>query len=205
MLSVALPKGRLGEAVYAKFAAMGYGCAGMGTDSRRLVFEDASRGIRYILVKPSDVGVYVEYGVADLGIAGKDVLLESEPDVYEVLDLGLGKCRIAVAVPLDFAYNGALPLRVATKYPRIASRHFAAKSQDIELITLHGSMEIAPVTGLADVIVDIVETGATLRENGLSPVETIAESSARLIVNKSSYLFKRADIDAILAGLEANA
>jgi len=202
MLSVALPKGRLGDSVYKKFAAMGYACEGMEGESRKLVFEDAERGIRYILVKPSDVAVYVEYGVADLGIVGKDVLLENEPDVFELLDLGIGKCRIAVAAPLGFSDKSGLPLRIATKYPRVASRYYATKSRDIEIITLHGSMEIAPVTGLSDVIVDIVETGTTLKENGLAVTETIAESSARLIVNKASYLFNREGIDAIRKGLE---
>ena len=205
MISIALPKGRLGSAVYDRLSAIGYGCPGMEEDNRKLVFEDEEKGVRYILVKPSDVAVYVEHGAADVGIVGYDVLLETDPDVFELLDLGIGVCSICVAAPVGFTDMRQAPLRVATKYVRTAKSHYAGKNRAIEIIPLHGSIELAPIVGLSDVIVDIVETGVTLRENGLEVVERIAGSSARFIANKSSYQFKRAGIEAMLAGLEAEA
>ena len=205
MISIALPKGRLGSAVYDRLSAIGYGCPGMEEDNRKLVFEDEEKGVRYILVKPSDVAVYVAHGAADVGIVGYDVLLETDPDVFELLDLGIGVCSICVAAPVGFTDMRQAPLRVATKYVRTAKSHYAGKNRAIEIIPLHGSIELAPIVGLSDVIVDIVETGVTLRENGLEVVERIAGSSARFIANKSSYQFKRAGIEAMLAGLEAEA
>lgn len=202
MLNIALPKGRLGDRVYEQFQKLGLSCPEMDGTGRRLVFENPEAGVRYLLVKPSDVAVYVVRGAADIGVVGKDVLLETEPDVYELCDLGIGKCRIVIAAKNGFIEDLSVPLRVATKYPHVTARHYAEKNRRIELIKLNGSIELAPVTGLSDVISDIVETGTTLKENNLSVLEIIAYSSARLIVNKSAYQFKREMIDNIRDGLE---
>ena len=201
MISIALPKGRLGSAVYDRLSAIGYGCPGMEEDNRKLVFEDEEKGVRYILVKPSDVAVYVEHGAADVGIVGYDVLLETDPDVFELMDLGIGVCAICVAAPVGFEDSRQAPLRVATKYQRTAKSHYAEKNRAIEIIPLHGSIELAPIVGLSDVIVDIVETGRTLRENHLEVRETVVPISARLIANKASYEFKRERIDRLRANL----
>lgn len=190
MLNVALPKGRLGEKVYDIFEAAGYGCPSIKEKNRRLVFENEQAGVRYFWVKPSDVAIYVERGAADIGVAGKDILLEYAPDVYELADLKLGICRMAVAGPAEFADDTALTLRVATKFPHIAKAHYDAKNRQIDIIKLNGSIELAPLLGLSDVIVDIVETGTTLKENGLSVLETVVPISARLVANKASYTFK---------------
>ena len=155
------------------------------------------KGIRYFWVKPSDVAIYVERGAADIGVAGKDILLEYAPDVYELLDLGLGKCRMAVAGKTDFKDDTEKTLRVATKFVNIAMNYYSGKSRDIDIIKLNGSIELAPILGLSDVIVDIVETGATLKENNLTPLEDIVPISARLIANKASFKFKTAQIEAI--------
>ena len=151
----------------------------------------------------SDVSIYVERGAADIGVAGKDILLEYEPDVYELLDLNLGKCRMAVAAKKDFHDNGERTLKVATKFQNIAKQFYAAHSRDIDIIKLNGSIEIAPILGLSDVIVDIVETGTTLKENDLEVVDTIIPISARLIVNKPAFRFKTAEIEAITEKLKA--
>ena len=196
MLSVALPKGRLGDKVYNLLASVGYGSPESYSDTRKLVVENADAGIRYFLVKPSDVAIYVERGAADLGIVGKDILEEKRPDVYELLDTGLGQCRMCVAGPLNGLDVSGRPLRVATKFVRIAKRHFASRGQDIDIIKLHGSIELAPLLGLSDVIVDIVETGTTLKENNLHVLEEFMPISARLIANRSAYQFKRGAIDA---------
>ena len=201
MLSIALPKGRLGDKVYALFERVGCGSPDFALDTRKLVLEGGENRARFFLVKPSDVAIYVEHGAADIGVVGRDVLLETGPDVYELMDLQLGKCRLAVAGPGAFADRPDAPLRVATKYPAVARRHFLQKNRDIEIIKLNGSIELAAVLGLCDVIVDIVETGTTLRENGLQVLEDIAESSARLIAGKSSYTFKRAEIDGVLQSM----
>jgi len=145
--------------------------------------------VRYFWVKPSDVAIYVERGAADIGVAGKDILLEYQPDIYELLDLGVGKCRMAVAAKNGFRYDAERTLRVATKFPNIARTFYTEQSRDIDIIKLNGSIELAPILGLSDVIVDIVETGTTLKENGLSVVETVVPISARLIANKVSYKF----------------
>lgn len=197
MLSVALPKGRLGEKVYGMFEAAGYGCPAIRENSRRLIFENPAAGVRYFWVKPSDVPIYVERGAADIGVAGKDILLEYSPEVYELLDLGLGRCRMAVAARQDFYDSGERTLRVATKFPEIARQHYAARCRDIDVIKLNGSIELAPILGLSDVIVDIVETGTTLRENNLVVLEEIFPISARLIVNQSAFRFKTAGIEAV--------
>ena len=194
MLNVALPKGRLGEKVYAMFEAAGFECPSIKENSRKLIFENEEKGIRFFWVKPSDVAIYVERGAADIGVAGKDILLEYSPDVYELLDLNMGKCHMAVAAKADFVENKSRTLRVATKFSNIAAAYYAEKCRDIDIIHLNGSIEIAPILGLSDVIVDIVETGKTLLENNLEPRETIVPISARLIANKSSYKFKNEEI-----------
>ena len=201
MINIALPKGRLGDSVYDSLARIGYECPEMLEDSRKLVFENVEKGIRYILVKPSDVAVYVEHGAADIGIVGYDVIAENEPDIYELFDLDIGKCKVAVAAPKGFKDDGRAILRVATKYPHIAKSYYSKINREIEIIELHGSIELAPIIGLSDVIVDIVETGTTLKENGLEVCTVIGSSSARLIANKSSYQFKRDSIEEIISGL----
>ena len=194
MLNIALPKGRLGEKVYRMFEESGYGCPGMLEDSRRLVFENKDRGIRYFWVKPSDVTVYVERGAADIGVAGKDILEENRADVYELLDLNVGRCRMCVAAKRGFRENPDVTLRVATKFSNVARDYYNSIGREIDIIPLNGSIELAPVLGMSDVIVDIVETGTTLRENGLEVKQTIMPVSARLISNKSAFEFKRSEI-----------
>ena len=200
---MALPKGRLGESVYRQFEAAGYECPAVLEKGRKLIFENKEKKIRYFWVKPSDVAIYVERGAADIGVAGKDILLESEPDVYELLDMKCGKCRMAVAAKRDFQDDTSKTLRVATKFSNIARGFYAEKCREIELIHLNGSIELAPILGLSDVIVDIVETGKTLIENDLDPVETIVPISARLIANRASFQFKADQIDKIKCALQA--
>ena len=202
MIRVALPKGRMGDKVYSVFEKIGYGSSGYGGDNRKLVFESDNGGASFILVKPSDVTVYVERGAADAGVAGKDILLEYAPDIYEMLDLNVGRCRMAVAGPQDFRDRGDRTLRVATKFVNIAQQYYARRGRDIDIIHLNGSIELAPILGLSDVIVDIVETGATLRENNLAVLETIVPISARLIVNKASYKFKTGQLEALVSGMK---
>ena len=202
MVNIALPKGRLGDKVYGMLKQAGYPCPSIEEVNRKLIFENPDAGVRYFWVKPSDVPIYVERGAADIGIAGKDILLEYQPDVYELLDLNIGKCRMAVAAMKDFQDPVGATLRVATKFPRIAGTYYAGKCRDIDIINLNGSIEIAPILGLSDVIVDIVETGRTLIENDLEVKETIVPISARLIANVSSFKFKNAQINAIRSGLE---
>lgn len=197
LINIALPKGRLGEQVYRMFESIGYDCPSIREENRKLVFENEAAGVRYFWVKPSDVAIYVERGAADLGVAGKDILLEYRPDVYELADLGLGVCRMCVAGKKTFYDDPGRTLRVATKFPRIAADYYAGRSRDIDIIKLNGSIELAPLLGLSDVIVDIVETGTTLRENGLEPKETIVPISARLIANKVAYKFKNDAIRAL--------
>ena len=203
MLNIALPKGRLGEKVYAMFARAGFPCPGILEENRKLVFENGDKGVRYFWVKPSDVAVYVERGAADVGVAGKDILLEHAPDVYELLDLKTGICRMAVAAPKAFRDDPRRKLRVATKFDRIAGEYYASLGRDIDIIHLNGSIELAPLLGLSDVIVDIVETGKTLLENGLAPLETIVPISARLIANRSSFKFKTEEMEKLQKGLAA--
>ncbi|MBE6924932.1 MAG: ATP phosphoribosyltransferase [Ruminococcaceae bacterium] len=203
MLNVALPKGRLGEKVYAMFEKAGFPCPSIKENNRKLIFENAECGVRYFWVKPSDVAIYVERGAADIGVAGKDILLEYEPDIYELLDLQLGKCRMAVAAKAGFRDDTRRQLRVATKFSNIAQNYYRSKGRDIDIIHLNGSIELAPILGLSDVIVDIVETGTTLKENDLLVYDNIVPISARLIANKSSYKFKGAEIDQITASITA--
>ena len=198
VLNVALPKGRLGDKVYELLAGIGYGCPENYHDTRKLVVENSAAGIRYFLVKPSDVAIYVEHGAADVGIVGKDILAESGADVYELLDTGLGRCRMCVAGPKAFQDDPGRTLRVATKFTGIAKRYYAAQGRDIDLIRLNGSIELAPILGLSDVIVDIVETGTTLRENDLAVLTEFMPVSARLIANRASYQFKHDAVETLL-------
>ncbi len=202
MLNIALPKGRLGEKVYSIFEKAGFPCPSIKENNRKLIFENEELSLRYFWVKPSDVAIYVERGAADIGVAGKDILLEYEPDIYELLDLNLGKCRMAVAAKADFRDNPQKTLRVATKFANIAKNYYTSLGRDIDIIHLNGSIEIAPILGLSDVIVDIVETGTTLKENNLEVKETIVPISARLIANKASYKFKSEQMERIVGRLD---
>ena len=201
ILNVALPKGRLGEKVYDLFEKAGFPCPEIKESSRKLIFENPEAGVRYFWVKPSDVAIYVERGAADIGVAGKDILLEYDPQVYELLDLKLGRCRMAVAAPKGYKDDSEYTLRVATKFPHIASHYYSSMGRDIDIIKLNGSIEIAPILGLSDVIVDIVETGTTLKENNLEVVETVVPISARLIANKAGFKFKREPIERLVKEL----
>ena len=203
MINVALPKGRLGEKVYAMFEAAGYECPSIKENNRKLIFENKELGIRYFWVKPSDVSIYVERGAADIGVAGKDILLEYSPDVYELLDLNIGKCRMAVAAKRDFHDNNEKTLKVATKFPNIAKNYYNSICRDIDIIKLNGSIELAPILSLSDVIVDIVETGTTLKENNLEVFDTVVPISARLIANKASFKFKTDEIEAIVESIRS--
>ena len=195
MLNIALPKGRLGEKVYKMFEKAGFECPSIHENNRKLIFENEEKCVRYFWVKPSDVAIYVEHGAADIGVAGKDILLEYEPEVYELLDLDIGNCRMAVAAKKDFYDNVEKTLKVATKFTNITKNYYSKLGRDIDIIHLNGSIEIAPILGLSDVIVDIVETGTTLKENNLEVVESIVDISARLISNKSSFKFKNVLIE----------
>lgn len=203
MLNIALPKGRLGEKVLAMFEQAGKSCPAIHEPGRKLIFENEETGVRYFWVKPSDVAIYVQRGAADIGVAGKDILEEYKPDVHELVDLGLGKCRMCVAGKKDFYDDRERTLRVATKFPEIAKAYYASQSRQIDVIKLNGSIEIAPILGLSDVIVDIVETGTTLLENDLTPLETILPISARLIANKASFQFKNQEITQLARQMEA--
>ena len=202
MLNIALPKGRLGEKVYGMFERAGFECPSIREENRRLFFENETLGLRYFWVKPSDVAIYVARGAADIGVAGKDILLEYRPDVYELLDLGVGKCRMCVAGPKDFRDDLSKTLRVATKFSHIATDYYTSIGRDIDVIGLNGSIELAPILGLSDVIVDIVETGTTLKENDLAVLETIVPISARLIANKASFVFYKSRIEELTRALQ---
>ena len=202
MINIALPKGRLGEKVYAALAAAGYGCKEYSPNSRKLIFRDDQNGVSYFWVKPSDVAVYVELGAADVGVLGKDLIDEMQPDVYELLDLKLGTCRMCIAALKDFEDDFVKPLRVATKFVRSAEKYFSSVGREIEIIHLNGSIELAPVLGLSDVIFDLVETGKTLSENNVKIVRQVSSISARLIANKSSYQFGRKEIDRLTERLK---
>ncbi len=199
MLNVALPKGRLGDKVYKLFASIGYDCSEIYADNRKLVFESKENNVRYLLVKPSDVAIYIARGAADIGVVGKDILDEGNFDLYELLDLKLGKCNMCVAAKNDYVEDPDRPIRVATKFPNIAKRYYSSFNREIDIIKLNGSIEIAPLVGLSDVIVDIVETGTTLKENNLRVYEKILPISARLIANKSSYRFNSEEMNNITA------
>ena len=202
MLNIALPKGRLGDQVYRLLEKSGYECPEYFEKSRKLILENPEKGVRYLLVKPSDVAIYVEHKVADVGILGKDILLESTPDVYELLDLKIGKCKMVVAAMKDYIEEPDRTLRVATKYVNITKDHFAEMGRDIEIIKLNGSIELGPVLGLTDVIVDIVETGSTIRENHLKVIEEFKDISARFIANRSSFKFQNEVITEMVRKLQ---
>lgn len=202
MLNIALPKGRLGEKVYSMFEKAGYECPSIKETNRKLIFENQNKGIRYFWVKPSDVSIYVERGAADIGVAGKDILLEYNPNVYELLDLDMGKCKMCVAAKKEFRDEDVKVLKVATKFTKIASDYYSKIGRDIDIIKLNGSIELAPILGLSDVIVDIVETGSTLRENNLEVKNTILPISARLISNKASFKFKGEEIEKIVSAMK---
>lgn len=201
MLNIALPKGRLGDKVYDMLASIGYDCPGYYEQNRKLVFESPEKNVRYLLVKPSDVAIYVEHHAADVGIVGKDILLEQENDVYELLDLKIGKCRMAVAAPEDYIEDQDRTLRVATKYVNVAKNFYAGRNREIDIIKLNGSIELAPILGLTDVIVDIVETGSTIKENHLKVIEEFKDISARFIANKTSFKFENAIISDMITKL----
>lgn len=201
LLNVALPKGRLGDRVYQMFAEAGFPCPSILEPNRKLIFENPEVGVRFFWVKPSDVAIYVERGAADVGVVGKDILLEYQPDIYELLDLGVGKCRMSVAAKKDFRDNLDRTLRVATKFTHIARKYYSSQSRDIDIIHLNGSIELAPILNLSDVIVDLVETGTTLKENNLVVYETIVPISARLISNKVSFKFKNQQIERLRENL----
>ncbi len=201
MINVALPKGRLGEKIYDAFERAGYECPSIKESGRKLIFENAEKGVRYFWVKPSDVSIYVERGAADIGVCGKDILAEYAPSVYELLDLKAGLCRMAVAAKKGFYDDGRNTLKVATKFVNVAKAYYACKCREIDIIHLNGSIELAPILGMADVIVDIVETGTTLKENDLEVLETVFPISARLIANKSSFQFKTQEIEKIVEEL----
>lgn len=203
MLNIALPKGRLGDQVYQMLENAGYGCEGYREKNRKLILENPERGIRYLLVKPSDVAIYVEHKAADVGIVGKDILLENQPDVYELLDLQIGKCKMVVAAKNDYVEQPDRTLRVATKYVNIAKGFYGEQSRDIDIIKLNGSIELGPVLGLSDVIVDIVETGNTIRDNNLKVLEEFKDISARFIANKSSFKFQNRIITELVDQLKA--
>ena len=201
MLNVALPKGRLGEKVYYMFEKAGFPCPSIKENNRKLIFENPEAGVRYFWVKPSDVAIYVERGAADVGVAGKDILAEYKPDVYELLDLKIGKCNMAVASKAEFVDDRRKTLKVATKFTNIAKAYYSAQGRDIDIIHLNGSIELAPILGLSDVIVDIVETGTTLKENNLVVLEKFQDISARLISNKANFKFKSEQIEKLIASL----
>ncbi|MDD5544179.1 MAG: ATP phosphoribosyltransferase [Acidobacteriia bacterium] len=206
MLTVAIAKGRLFDPSLELFSKLGYRTRVRETESRKLVISDRRGNLRFLFVKPADVPVYVEYGVADLGIVGRDVLWEADPDVHQPLDLKFGYCRIVVAgLKGTVIQNGREPvstLRVATKYPRLAAEYFTGRGIPVEIITLSGSIELAPTLGLSDCIIDLVQTGRTLQENGLTVLEVIGESTARLIVNRASYQLRRREISDLLDQIE---
>ncbi len=203
MINVALPKGRLGEKIYDLFEKAGYECPSIKESSRKLIFENEEKGVRYFWVKPSDVAIYVERGAADIGVCGKDILAEHNPTVYELTDLKAGVCRMAIAAKKGFYDDGSKTLKVATKFVNVAKKYYAGKCRDIDVIQLNGSIELAPILGLSDVIVDIVETGTTLKENDLEVVETIFPISARLIANKASFQFKTQEIEELTKKVQA--
>lgn len=208
-IAVALPTGRLFPATLSLFARIGVADVEGLADTRRLTFDDVGRGLRFLALKPVDIPVYVEHGAADLGIVGQDLLLEQGRDVYEPLDLGFGLCRLVVAEPAHLRLTDDpttwSSLRVATKYPRLAERHFHQKGIQVEIVPLAGSVELAPAMGLAERIVDLVDSGRTLRENGLVEVEEIVRSTARLIVNRASLKTRYAAIQALMNALRAEA
>ena len=205
-ITFALPKGRIMQDSMELFGQIGITCPEMAENNRKLVFENRDQGYRFMAVRATDVPTYVEYGCADIGVVGKDTLLEQEKDLYELLDLKFGYCRLVVAEPKELKEQDDPAnwsnIRVATKYPNITEKYFASRGIQVELIKLYGSIELAPLVGLSERIVDLVSTGATLRDNGMVEVETIAEVTTRLIVNRASLKTKHRQITKIIEDLE---
>ena len=204
-LTIALSKGRLADLSVEILGKAGIDCSEYADESRKLIFTDEARKIKFFLVKPADVPTYVEYGAADMGVAGKDTLLEEGRNLYEVLNLGFGACRMVLAGPAGLAgkLDGLNNKRVATKYPRIAREYFEHKRREsVEVIKLSGSVELAPLAGLSEVIVDIVESGRTLKENGLVILDTICDISARMVVNRVSMKMESTRINPLIEGLK---
>lgn len=202
MINIAMPKGRLGETVYQALTRIGYGCKEYDKTSRKLIFHDEGNGVNYFWVKPADVAIYVELGAADVGVVGKDILEEYRPEVYELADLDIGVCSMCVASKEDWVDDCSRPLRVATKFVNVARTYYHSIGREIEVVKLNGSIELAPILNLSDVIVDIVETGTTLKENKLKVYEKIFGISARLIANKASYKFKNSEIITLMNHLQ---
>jgi len=205
-ITIAIPKGRILQESVALFKRIGIDCDDLLGETRRLIFENQAQRMRYMIVRATDVPTYVEYGCADLGIVGKDTLLEQEKDLYEPLDLKFGYCRMVVAEPAELSRDddpaGWTSIRIATKYPNFTERYFTGKGVQVEIIKLYGSIELAPLVGLSERIVDLVSSGETLRQNGLVEVETIAEITTRLIVNRASLKTKHKRITGMITGLE---
>jgi ATP phosphoribosyltransferase len=201
-LTIAVPKGRVQKALSALFVKAGIDGLALDADDRRLVRDNASGTMRFLLLKPDDVPTYVEFGAADIGVSGRDVLLERRYDLYQPLDLGIGRCRMVVAAPIERKALPDVP-RVATKYPRITAEHFAARGRQVEVIFVQGSVELAPLVGLADLIVDVVETGSTLRENHLEVIEEVAPISSVVVANRAAYKLRASEIAPLLAALAA--
>lgn len=204
MLTIALAKGRLQEEALKIFARAGIVVSEEELNSRKLAVQSTDNRFKFVFVKPGDVPTYVEYGVADAGVCGRDVLIEADADVHEPLDLGIGYCKIAVAGRKEVVgqdYNLLATVRVATKYPKIATEYFHQRGIPIEVVYLSGSVELAPILGLSDRIVDLVETGRTLKENGLEVIDVITETTARLIVNRASFHLKREEVSRLISEL----
>lgn len=205
-ITIAIPKGRILQDSVALFRKIGIDCDELLSDTRKLIFENPQQKMRYMIVRATDVPTYVEYGCADLGIVGRDTLLEQQKDLYEPLDLKFGYCRLVVAEPVELSRTDDPAswshIRIATKYPNVTEKYFAGKGVQAEIVKLYGSIELAPLVGLSERIVDLVSTGETLRQNGLVEVETIAEITCRLIVNRGSLKTKHERVTEILEGLE---
>lgn len=201
-LDIAIAKGRLGKKGYEMLKTLGLSCKEFEEESRKLILTSEENKVRYVLVKAADVPIYVERGAVDLGLVGKDTIKEEEREVYEIADLQFGRCKFAVASPEGYKIDPTRKIKVATKYPNIAKKYFLKTGRQVEVIKLNGSVELAPLIGLSDVIVDIVETGRTLKENGLVVLEEISEISARLIANKSSFKFKNNRIKKLMLDID---
>lgn len=203
-IRMALTKGRLESNTVTLFESMGFDCSSLHDKGRKLILAIPEQNIEIVLAKAADVITYVEHGVCDIGVVGKDTIMENGHSFYEVLDLGFGKCRFALAgqTGVDF-YSGYNAKRIATKYPKVARKFFEGKGMDVEIIKIEGSVELAPLLGLSDAIVDIVETGTTLKENGLSIIEEICPISARVIINVASMKLRKTEIDVLIDKMEA--
>lgn len=202
MITLAIARGRLLVETVKLMKKAGYPLDDILDDSRRLIFEYPDLGLKILIIRPTDVPPYVEYGAADCGVVGKDTLIEDKHDLYEPLDLGVGKCKLVVAAPKGFEYKSAKSLRVATKYPSVSYEHFSSKGIGAEIVKLYGSVELAPIVGLSDVIVDLSATGETLKKNNLVEFETIADITARFVVNRVSMKVKANEIKGLIESLK---